>query len=122
VGLNRADDDGFLRAVKIQSTTFSKGKQSLRPHVVRFYGMLKVPAEYDRDTSPAILKNVLLQVYIFGLLLGVSDGICQRALADESGIIRTQMGKYSISENGLSCTGRFVRYHPVTVTSTVPVQ
>jgi hypothetical protein len=32
-------------------------------------------------------------------------------------MIRTQMGKQSRPVNGCSCTGRFARYHPVTVAS-----
>jgi hypothetical protein len=27
-------------------------------HVLRFYGMLKIPAEYDRDTSLAKFKDI----------------------------------------------------------------
>jgi hypothetical protein len=37
-----------------------------------------------------------------------STGYCQRALVDESGMIRTQMGS--------KCLGSLVRYHSVTVT------
>jgi hypothetical protein len=36
------------------------------------------------------------------LLVGVSAGICQRALADESGMIRTQKWTHNRSENGRS--------------------
>jgi hypothetical protein len=39
------------------------------------------------------------------LLLCVSAGICQRALVDESGMIRTQMGTHSKSGNGRSAWG-----------------
>jgi hypothetical protein len=36
------------------------------------------------------------------LQLGVSAGICQRALLDESGMIRSHMWTHNISENGRS--------------------
>jgi hypothetical protein len=51
--------------------------------------MLKNPAEYERDISLAKFTTSL-QVYPDSLL-GVSVGICQRAVVDESGVIRTQM-------------------------------
>jgi hypothetical protein len=35
-------------------------------------------------------------------LLGVSDGYCQRALVDESVMIRSLWGTHNISENGRS--------------------
>jgi hypothetical protein len=35
-------------------------------------------------------------------LLNVCAGICQRALVDESGMIRTQMGTHNRSESGRS--------------------
>jgi hypothetical protein len=46
--------------------------------------MLKIPAENERDTSPAKLTAISSQAS----LLGVSAHICQRALVDESGTIR----------------------------------
>jgi hypothetical protein len=42
------------------------------------------------------------------MLLNVSDGICLRALVDESGMIITQVGMHSRSENG--CSARDVLY------------
>jgi hypothetical protein len=41
----------------------SEAKQSRRPHVVK--GMLKIPAEYDRDTYPAKLKKKILAKSLF---------------------------------------------------------
>jgi hypothetical protein len=35
-------------------------------------------------------------------LLGVCAGICQRAVVDESGMIRNQIGVHNTSENGHS--------------------
>jgi hypothetical protein len=43
--------------------------------------MLKTPANYDRDNSPAKLTNIARQASS-DLLLGVSAGICHRALVD----------------------------------------
>jgi hypothetical protein len=48
VGSNLAKDNGFLKAIKICSMTSFKGEVKPSTHVVRFYGMLKTPAEYDR--------------------------------------------------------------------------
>jgi hypothetical protein len=59
----------------------SEGNLSLRPRIVRFYDMLKVPAEYDRDTSPAKLRDISRKVSVASLL-GVCAGIFQRALVD----------------------------------------
>jgi hypothetical protein len=53
--------------------------------------MLKIPVEYDRDTSTAKLTNFFSK-FLPALLQGVSAGICHRTLLDESGMIRTQMG------------------------------
>jgi hypothetical protein len=50
-GLNLAENDGFLRPIVIRSTTYFGREVEPLAHVVRFYGMLKIPAEYDRDTS-----------------------------------------------------------------------
>jgi hypothetical protein len=43
-----------------------------------------------------------LTKFLPGPLLGASVGYCQRALVDESRIIRTQMGTHNRSENGRS--------------------
>jgi hypothetical protein len=50
--LTPAEDDGFLRAIRIRSTTSFGGKVKPSPHDVRFHGMLKIPVEYERNTSP----------------------------------------------------------------------
>jgi hypothetical protein len=46
-------------------------------------------------------------------LLGVSAGICQKALVRKSGMIRTQLGTHNRPEM-VAVHGTFVRYHPVT--------
>jgi hypothetical protein len=53
--------------------------------------MLNIPAKYE------ILG---LAKFLLASLLGVSAGVCQRALMDESGMIRTHMGTHNSSENG----------------------
>jgi hypothetical protein len=63
--------------------------------------MLKITAEYDRDTSLEKLTDIYRQVYRC-FLLDVSAGICQSVLVDESGMIRTEMGTHNRSENGRS--------------------
>jgi hypothetical protein len=63
--------------------------------------MLKVPTEYERDTSSVEFKNVSCQLP--DSLLGVSCD--QRVLEDESRIMRTQMGTRNRSENGRSTWG-----------------
>jgi hypothetical protein len=73
--------------------------------------MLKVTAEYDRNT----LRTYLVQ-FSPASLLGVSTGIFQRALVDEFVMIKAQMGTRNRSENGRSCMGHFVLYHMITVT------
>jgi hypothetical protein len=53
--------------------------------------MLKNPAEYERDIYSAKFTAISHQVSPNSLVY-VSAGICQRALVDESGMIRTQTG------------------------------
>jgi hypothetical protein len=56
--------------------------------------MLKIPAEYGRDTLSAKFKDISRQLP--DLLQSVSASICQRALVDEVGMIRIQMGTHKI--------------------------
>jgi hypothetical protein len=63
--------------------------------------MLKSPAEYDRETSSAKFTDISRPVSPASLL-GVCAGNCQRALVDESGMIRILMGMHNRSENGRS--------------------
>jgi hypothetical protein len=55
--------------------------------------MLKIPAEYDKNTSPAKLTDISCKVFPSSVL-GISVDICQRALVDESRMIRNQMGTH----------------------------
>jgi hypothetical protein len=70
------------------------------------YGMLKITAEYDRDTSLEKLTEIYRQVYRC-FLLDVSAGIFQSVLVDESGMIRTEMGTHNRSENDRSALDAF---------------
>jgi hypothetical protein len=58
--------------------------------------MLKNPAEYGRDTASAKIHSICHQVSPASIP-GMSAGCCQNALVDESGMIRTQMGKHNRS-------------------------
>jgi hypothetical protein len=58
--------------------------------------MLKIPAEYDTDTSPEKLTEFIVN-FLPASLLGVSAGICQRSLVDETGMFKTQMGTHNRS-------------------------
>jgi hypothetical protein len=59
--------------------------------------MLKNSAEYERDTSSAKFTAISSQVSPDSVL-GVLAGTCQKALVDETEIIRTQMGTHNRSE------------------------
>jgi hypothetical protein len=68
--------------------------------------MLKIPMEYNRDTSLTNLTDISRQVSP-ALLLDISADIFQRALADEPGMIRTQMGTHDrsiVAVHGTLCT------------------
>jgi hypothetical protein len=53
-----AEDGEFLRAIQIRSTTFFGGE--VKP--LALLGMLKIPAEHDRDTSLDNFKDIFLQL------------------------------------------------------------
>jgi hypothetical protein len=75
-GFKPAEDDVFLRAMNIRSAP----SVSRRPSAVRFYSILIIPAEYDRDTSLANFKDLsrpsfsLLRYLVSLLLLESSCG------------------------------------------------
>jgi cyanate lyase len=51
-GSNLAEDDEFLKEIKIGSTTsFGEEVKPSVPFIVRFYGMLKNPSSMKRNTS-----------------------------------------------------------------------
>jgi hypothetical protein len=61
-GSNPAEDDEFLRAIKIRSIT-SFGVEVKPTHVARFYGMLKNPVGYEREIRRQFLAKFLLLCY-----------------------------------------------------------
>jgi hypothetical protein len=101
VGSHPAEEDGFLRAITIRSTTSFEGEVKPSAPCHKIYGTLKIPAKYDRDTSSAKFTAIFRQV-LPASLPDVCAGYFQRALADESGMITCQMGKHNGSENGRS--------------------
>jgi hypothetical protein len=95
-GSNSAEDNGFLRAIKIRSATSFGGEVKLTVSFHKIYGMLKNPTSMKeillRKNSAAIYRQVSPTS-----LLGFSAGNCLRALVDESGMIRTLIGKQNRS-------------------------
>jgi hypothetical protein len=61
-GLNPAEDDGFLWAIKIRRTISFGREVKASSHVVGFFGMLKITEEYERDTSSAKFKDISSQL------------------------------------------------------------
>jgi hypothetical protein len=68
-GLNLAEDYGFLRAIKIRSTTSFGGEGKCQPHA-EILRHVKEPAEYEINILLAKFKAISRQVSS-GLLLGV---------------------------------------------------
>jgi hypothetical protein len=66
-GSNPAEDDEYLRAIKIRSVTSFGVEVKPLTHVARFYGMLKKPVGYERDirrqNSQQFLAKFLLLSY-----------------------------------------------------------
>jgi hypothetical protein len=63
--------------------------------------VLKIPAEYDKDTSSAKLTDFFAKLLLASQLV-MCVGICQRAVVDESGSSRTEMGTHNRSAKGRS--------------------
>jgi hypothetical protein len=63
-GFKPGRDDGCLRAIKIRSTPSSRmGSKSGRSHVIRFYGILKIPwgiSDTDRQNSHSFVHSSYL--------------------------------------------------------------
>jgi hypothetical protein len=75
-----AEDDGFLTAIKIRSTTSFGGKVKPSAPCRKILRL----AEYERIASLAKFAVISHQLSPASLP-GVSAGYCQRALVDESG-------------------------------------
>jgi hypothetical protein len=75
--------------------------------------MLKIPVEYDRDTSSATFKDISRQLQ--DLLLGVSVAAKELWWMNQEWLDSDGDAQYI--RKSPQCVGRFVWYHPVTVTS-----
>jgi hypothetical protein len=60
-GSNLAEDDGFLRAIKVRSTTPFGGEVKPSVSYRKVYGVLKNPVEYERDTPSAKFTSIYNQ-------------------------------------------------------------
>jgi hypothetical protein len=68
---NPAKDNGFFKGNKNQEYDFLAGwGGEMSAHVIRFYGMLKILVEYDRNTLLVKFKDIFYQLP--ASLLGVS--------------------------------------------------
>jgi hypothetical protein len=95
-GFKPSRGDGFLMAMKNRSTIFFR--EEAKPSVpclkilhhadMKRYFLGKIHLHF-RYVPPASLPDI-------------SSGYCQRALMDESGMIRTEMGTHNRSEYGRS--------------------
>jgi hypothetical protein len=84
----------ILRAIKIRSmTSFGWEVKSSSP-CRKILRHAKNRAEYEGDISSAIFTAISRQVSLDSLL-DISSGICYRALVDESGMIRIQIGTHN---------------------------
>jgi hypothetical protein len=79
-----------------------------------FYGMLQIYVEYGRDTSPPKITDISRGVSLFAtrcICLYLPEGSGRWIRNDQtSNLVEQQIVKWQ------QCMGRFVRYHPVTVT------
>jgi hypothetical protein len=113
-GSNPAKRDGFLRAKKSVARLISKGKQIIRPYV-RCYGMLKISWGMINTDRKKISSHFSPTFPCFAVRCPAAT----RAVNSFGwmGNNYNWVGEHSRAENGRTCTGRFVRYHPVTVAS-----
>jgi hypothetical protein len=88
----------IFKGGKNRSTISFGGKVKPSVPCRRFYGLLMIPAEYDRYIAGKI--NGHFSASFPASLLSVSAGVCRKALLDESGMIKAQMGTLIRSGNG----------------------
>jgi hypothetical protein len=113
-GSNPAED-GFLRAIKISSTTSFGGEVRPSPHVVRFYGTLENHTGMKRDTC-VLNSRTFLAKFLPASLQGLSCNHSRELWLMNRNSLEF-IREHNTSINDGSCMGRFVRYQPVTVTS-----
>jgi hypothetical protein len=65
----------------LQHDFLRRGTKAAGVNIERFYGMLKKPAEYEREISLAKFTAISCQLSADSLL-DVSAGICHRTLVD----------------------------------------
>jgi hypothetical protein len=88
-GFKLAEDYGFLKAIKIHiSTSFAEEVKPLVPSRKILWDVKNTYRyeEIHRQNSRPFLSKFLLLPYL------MSASNCQRALVDESGMIRNEMG------------------------------
>jgi hypothetical protein len=102
----------FLRAIQIRSTTSFGWEVKPEAHVVRFYGMLKNLASYDRDATSAKFKDISHQLP--ASLLDVLGATRERWWMNRVLELRWER---TVDQKWPQCLGRFVRYRPVRVTT-----
>jgi hypothetical protein len=118
-GSNPAEGDGFLRAIKIRSqTSFGREVKPSAP-CRRILRHVKYPLRYDSDTdwqnSGAISRQISPRF--------VSTCLCCNHSRELWWMNREWLELRWVVQkirNCRSCMGRFVRYHPITVTSMFP--
>jgi hypothetical protein len=96
-GLNLAEDYGFLRAIKIRSTTFFGGKGKCQPHAAIFRHV-KEPCRVWKKYFIGKIQSYFSSSLIW-FATRCFAGIFQRALVDKAGMVRTQMGTHNRSGN-----------------------
>jgi hypothetical protein len=90
-GSNPAKSDGFLRAIKIRSTTFFWGEVKPPAPCRQILRQVKDSLGYDGDTdrqNSAAISRPISPLFGTRCLLQTEQG----TLVDESGMIRTQLG------------------------------
>jgi hypothetical protein len=96
-GFKLTEDNLLLRALKIHSMTYCRGEVKPSVPCHKIYGMLKNSTSMKeilfRQNSAAISHQVSS-----ALLLDISAVNCKRAVVNESGMIRNQMGMHNRSE------------------------
>jgi hypothetical protein len=95
MGSNLAEDNGFLRVIKIRGMTSLGGE--VNPLVPCRKILWHVKDPYNVKERFCRQNSCIFLAVSAALLLGVSC-YCHRAVEDESGMIRTQTGKH-ISSN-----------------------
>jgi hypothetical protein len=102
-GSNLAKDDGFVRTTKICSMTSFREKVKPSVPCSKILQWVKEPYDHKRRYFTDKISHQVSPAS----LLEVSAGNCQRALVDESGMTRIQMGKHNRTEmvtvQGLPC-------------------